>query len=64
MDAVFGRTQHDPIDPFLVGLAVLSLVADAATAQPVLVVIDDAQWLDDESAVALSFVSRRLCRAP
>ena len=60
MDAVLGRTQHGAIDPFLVGLAVLSLVADAAAAQPVFVVIDDAQWLDDESAVALSFVGRRL----
>ena len=60
MDAVLGRTQHGPIDPFLVGLAVLSVVADAATAQPVFVIIDDAQWLDDESAVALLFVGRRL----
>jgi hypothetical protein len=60
LDAVLGRSHRDPVDPFLVGLAVLSLVADAAGAQPVLVVIDDAQWLDDESALALSFVGRRL----
>jgi DNA-binding NarL/FixJ family response regulator len=61
LDAILeGRVQHDALDPFLVGLAVLSLVADAARAQPVLVVIDDVQWLDDESAMALSFVGRRL----
>ena len=60
LDAALGRVQHDALDPFLVGLAVLSLVAEAARAQPLLVVIDEAQWLDDESAVALSFVGRRL----
>ena len=60
LDAALGRVQHDSLDPFLVGLAVLSLVADAARAQPLFLVIDDAQWLDDESAMALSFVGRRL----
>ena len=60
LDGVLGKAQHDAVDPFLVGLAVLSLVAEAARAQPVLVLVDDAQWLDDESAMALSFVGRRL----
>ena len=60
LDGVLGKARHDAVDPFLVGLAVLSLVAEAARARPVLVLVDDAQWLDDESAMALSFVGRRL----
>jgi DNA-binding CsgD family transcriptional regulator len=60
LDAALGRVQHGQPDPFLTGLAVLSLVAQAARSSPVLVVVDDAQWLDDESAVSLSFVARRL----
>ena len=52
--------QHDALDPFLAGLAVLSLVGEAARDRSVLIVVVNAQWLDDESATALSFVGRRL----
>jgi DNA-binding CsgD family transcriptional regulator len=56
----FGLSEGEPPDRFVVGLAMLSLLADVAEEQPLLCVVDDAQWLDRVSAQTLAFVARRL----
>jgi DNA-binding CsgD family transcriptional regulator len=60
LETAFGLCVGDPPDPFFVGLGVLSLLSDAATEQPMLCVVDDVQWLDRASALALGVVARRL----
>ncbi|HEX4017459.1 MAG TPA: LuxR C-terminal-related transcriptional regulator [Frankiaceae bacterium] len=56
----FGLDEGSPPDRFLIGLGVLGLLAEAGQDQPLLCIIDDAQWLDHASAQALAFVARRL----
>jgi DNA-binding CsgD family transcriptional regulator len=56
----FGLSPGSPPDRFLVGLATLGVLSDAAAEQPLLLIIDDAQWLDQVSAQTLAFVARRL----
>ncbi|WUJ69545.1 AAA family ATPase [Kribbella soli] len=57
---VFGMAPGPAPDRFMVGLAILSLISDLAAEQPVLVVVDDAQWLDTATAQTLGFVARRI----
>lgn len=63
LEAAIGLCARPP-DPFLVGVATLGLLAAAAARQPLLCVVDDAQWLDRSSAQALAFVGRRLQSEP
>ena len=64
LEIVFGLSTGAAPDRFLVGLGLLSLLADAADDGPVLCVVDDAQWLDQASALTLAFVARRLWAEP
>ncbi|WP_433167118.1 AAA family ATPase [Kribbella sp. CA-247076] len=57
---VFGVGAGRAPDRFMIGLGTLTLLAQAADQEPLLCLVDDAQWLDDASAQILAFVARRL----
>ena len=60
LETAFGLRADPPPDRFVVGLAVLGLLSEVAEEQPLVCVVDDAQWLDRASALSLAFVARRL----
>ncbi|ARZ68929.1 hypothetical protein SMD11_3292 [Streptomyces albireticuli] len=64
--ALRGALGHhrDPADRFLIGAAVLTLLSELASEQPVLLAVDDAQWLDEPTVDCLCFVARRLRTEP
>src|SRR4051794_8773271 len=64
LEVVFGRSSGAAPDRFLAGLGVLSLMSEMGDDRPLLCVVDDAQWLDQASALTLAFVARRLQAEP
>ena len=60
LGAAFGLIPGRSDDPFLVAVAVLTLVSEVSAGEGLLCLVDDAQWLDRPSADALTFVARRL----
>jgi DNA-binding CsgD family transcriptional regulator len=64
LGTAFGIRAGKPPDRFLIGLAVLTLLSEHAGDQPVVCLVDDAQWLDQASAQNLAFVARRLAAEP
>ena len=64
LSTAFGLSRGVAPDRFFVGLAVLSLLSDAADEQPLVCLVDDAQWLDRVSAQTLAFATRRLLADP
>ena len=60
LETAFGLSAKPPPDRFVVGLAILGLLSEAAENQPLICVVDDVQWMDKTSALTLAFVARRL----
>ncbi|MFJ3672553.1 AAA family ATPase [Streptomyces sp. NPDC090106] len=59
-DTVFGRSEGKPPSVMSLGVAVLDLLSLASSAQPLLLVLDDGQWLDASSVAVIGFAGRRL----
>ncbi|BAL89148.1 putative LuxR-family transcriptional regulator [Actinoplanes missouriensis 431] len=59
-----GVLDGPPPDPLLIGLAALGLLEEASAAGRLLLVADDAQWLDPSSLAVLDFLARRIGALP
>jgi hypothetical protein len=60
LDAAFGLTHESAREPFRIAMAALDLVSDVATDAPLLLVVEDAHWLDRPTSDVLAFVARRI----
>jgi DNA-binding CsgD family transcriptional regulator len=60
LDAAFGLTRDVAPEPYRIAMAALDLVSEVATDGSLLLVVDDAQWLDRPTTDVLAFVARRI----
>ena len=60
LDAAFGLTHEVAAEPFQIAMAALDLITEVATEAPVLILVEDAHWLDRPTAEVLGFVARRI----
>jgi DNA-binding CsgD family transcriptional regulator len=64
LEGCMTATLEMAVDPIAMGSALVALLGVVAERAPLLVVIDDAQWIDPSSGIALSFAARRLADEP
>ncbi len=64
LQAAFGISEETELDPFRVAFAAFQLVCDGADSSPLLLIVDDAQWIDRSSLDVLTFIARRLENEP
>ena len=64
LSTAFGTSEGPTPEPFMIALATLNLLADAAAERPVLMVIDDVQWLDPPTQDVVTFLARRVSGDP
>jgi len=64
LSTAFGVSEGPPPQPFMIALATLNLLAGVAADRPVLVLVDDVQWLDQPTQDVLTFVARRVSSDP
>lgn len=64
LNAAFGLSEDPAPERFQIALAVLDVLAEVAADAPLLIVAEDAHWLDRPSAEVLAFVARRLQSDP
>jgi tetratricopeptide (TPR) repeat protein len=57
--SAFGLAEGPPLEPFQIALAAVDLLAVVAAKKPVALLVDDVQWLDEQSQEVLTFIARR-----